>query len=54
MDRLMSRSIEEFERVFGPESTGDTDDDRASSSRRIFVRSQLQIAEDMIERPVND
>jgi Zn-dependent peptidase ImmA (M78 family)/transcriptional regulator with XRE-family HTH domain len=32
--------------VFGPDSVGASEEERASSSSRIFVRSQLQIAED--------
>jgi len=35
-----------YEFVFGPESVGETDEERAASSSRLFVRSQLQIAED--------
>ncbi|NEV77828.1 ImmA/IrrE family metallo-endopeptidase [Rhodopseudomonas sp. BR0C11] len=42
----MIRSSSELDRVFGPESTGDTEELRASSSRKTYVRSQLQIAED--------
>lgn len=35
-----------YDFVFGPESVGETEEERAASSRRIFVRSQLQVAED--------
>jgi len=42
----MSITAAEFERVFGPESRGETIEERAASSRRIFVRSQIQLAED--------
>jgi Zn-dependent peptidase ImmA (M78 family) len=35
-----------LEAIFGPESSGSTPAARAASSRRLFVRSQIQIAED--------
>ena len=34
----------DVERVFGPDSIGDTIEERAASSRRIFVRSQSQLS----------
>lgn len=40
----MTNQKESLEIVFGPESKGDTEIERARSSRRLFVRSQLQIA----------
>src|SRR5438128_11516865 len=42
----MARSAKELEKVFGPRSRGATDEDRAASSDKMFVRSQVQIAED--------
>ena len=39
-------SARELDTVFGPESRGDTPIERASSSERLFVRSQSQIAPD--------
>lgn len=41
-------STHELDRVFGPESRGDTPEDRAASSLRRFVRSQSQLSP---ERP---
>lgn len=42
----MARTSIELERVFGEASQGQTEGERAASSRKIFVRSQVQIAED--------
>jgi transcriptional regulator with XRE-family HTH domain len=42
----MPRSTSELEKVFGAESKGDTEEARAASSHKIFVRSQVQLGED--------
>lgn len=42
----MARSSGELQRVFGKLSRGETEEERAATSDRIFVRSQVQIAED--------
>ncbi len=42
----MPRSVAELEKIFGPASRGDTEEERALSSQKVFVRSQVQIAED--------
>src|SRR5260221_8866387 len=42
----MARSSKELERVFGKSSHGQTEQERADTSDSMFVRSQVQIAED--------
>ena len=42
-------NIEELDSIFGPESKGTTPQERARSSSRIFVRSQVQLAENSPE-----
>jgi Zn-dependent peptidase ImmA (M78 family) len=42
----MPRDSADLVRVFGPESKGDTEEARAASSHKVFVRSQIQITED--------
>jgi Zn-dependent peptidase ImmA (M78 family) len=42
----MPRSSAELERVFGPESEGATEEERARSSHKVFVRSQILLGED--------
>src|SRR5580700_10443247 len=42
----MPRPTAELEKVFGAESNGDTEEARAKSSHKLFVRSQVQLAED--------
>src|SRR4051812_17844136 len=43
---MMARTSSELERVFGKSSKGGTVEERAATSEKIFVRSQVQIAED--------
>jgi Zn-dependent peptidase ImmA (M78 family)/transcriptional regulator with XRE-family HTH domain len=42
----MTFDPKELERVFGSDSSGSTAEQRAKTSARIFIRSQLQLAED--------
>ncbi|WP_315770639.1 XRE family transcriptional regulator [Bradyrhizobium sp. SZCCHNR1083] len=42
----MTRTPKELERVFGKSSKGATEEERAATSEKLFVRSQVQIAED--------
>ncbi len=42
-------SIEDLDLIFGPDSKGKTARERARTSKRVFVRSQAQLAEDSPE-----
>ncbi len=42
----MARTPKELERVFGPESKGESEEARAASSHKDFIRSQVQLGQD--------
>lgn len=42
----MTLSSNQLDAIFGPESLGSSPNERAETSNRLFVRSQIQIAED--------
>ena len=42
-------NVRDLDLVFGPESAGKTARERAQTSTRLFVRSQVQLAEDSPE-----